>query len=162
MPYRVKIDQAVVECDTASEAMELLNITRLSIAHPPLSVISEEPVSMRTHAMSSRREPRVSNRVTEFLFALKDAYPSPLTSEEIAERLGTTPKGIPAVVVGIRVLFKRWGVEFEDMIEWSKRIDNENIVRQYRLTNTGLNILEDQYRTSQQEDSVEESNGLAN
>jgi hypothetical protein len=151
MPYRVKISDTVVECDTADEAIELLNIRRSSISLPILSVVGDQPLTIKTHAMSSKREPRVSNNVTDFLFALKDVYPGPLTSEELAKRLGTTPKGLPAIVVGIRVLFRRWGVEFEDMIDWSKRVEGENIVRQYKLTRFGLETLNSQYGASDQE-----------
>lgn len=160
MPYRVKVHDAVIECDTADEAMALLNLRRSSI---PLSVVSSvvdnQPVSIKTHPMSSRREHRVSNSVTKFLLALKDAYPGPLTSEEIAEKLNTTPRGLPAVVVGARVLFKRLGVKFEEMIEWSKRVENENIVRQYQLTRRGLDIIENQY--SQEDLAVSEQNDNA-
>ena len=143
MAYRLRISGLLIECDTAEEAMELIASTRPSLPLFDHTETPEPPRSIHVHKMS-QREPRVSNSVKEFLSALKEAYPGPVTCEALAKRLDTTAKGIPAIVVGIRVLFGKWGVQFEDMIEYKKKVDGETTVRQYRLTTNGLRVLQEQ------------------
>lgn len=144
MAYRVKINGMLIECDTAEEAVGLSAMNSPSLPlYDHQSKSRESPPGLEVRPMS-KREPRVSNSVKVFLSALQEAYPAPLTSEALAEVLSTTSKGLPAIVVGIRVLFGKWGVKFEDAIEYTKRSDGETTVREYRLTTNGLRVLQEQ------------------
>lgn len=147
MSYRLRLSGTTVECDTATEAMDLLRATRESG-----SVIKAEydikaiPPPMSIHPMSAKRpqRERVSSRVRDFLAALKEAHPSPVTISRMSEMLDTTPKGLPAVLVGVRVLLRRWNVPFDEVIERRKRLEGETKISQYRLTMRGMKILQEQ------------------
>jgi hypothetical protein len=139
--YRVRLDGYLVECDTPEEIVAILRTAKGAAR------AGSETTALRLYPASpaaSRRVERVSNTVKGFLAALKESYPEPMTTAQLAARLGTTPKGLPAVVMGVRVLFGKWGLMFEDVIEWRKRTDSEGVIRQYRLTITGLKQLQEQ------------------
>ena len=102
MSYRLQLDGNTVECDTAIEAIELLRAAQgsgLKAAH----AIGVNPPPMPLHQMSPRQpqKERVGSRVKEFLAALKESFPSPLTVAQMSARLDTTPKGLPPVIVGV-------------------------------------------------------------
>lgn len=147
MSYRLQLDGKTVECDTAIEAMELLREVRESgngiKAEYEIKVI---PPPMSIHPMSERRpqRERVSGRVKDFLAALMEAYPGPMTITQLSTMLNTTPKGLPAVLVGVRVLLRRWNVPFEEVIERKKRLEGETKISQYRLTMKGMKVLQEQ------------------
>jgi len=144
MSYRLRLDGKTVECDTAIEAMDLLRLVRETGAQADYA-IAVNPPPMPIHPISPRpQRTRVSNTVTDFLAALKEAFPAPVTNAQMAARLGTTPKGLPAVVLGVRVLLRKWNVPFEEVIERKKRFEGQVEIRQYRLTSKGLKVLQEQ------------------
>lgn len=147
MSYRLRFGGTTVECDTATEAMDLLRATRESGTGIKAEYdIKAIPPPMSIHPMSAKRpqRERVSSRVRDFLAALKEAYPGPVTISRMSEMLDTTPKGLPAVLVGVRVLLRRWNVPFAEVIERRKRVEGETKISQYRLTLKGMKVLQDQ------------------
>jgi hypothetical protein len=62
----------------------------------------------------------------------------------MSTRLDTTPKGLPAVIVGVRVLLRKWNVSFEEVIERKQRLEGAIKIGQYRLTSNGMKILQEQ------------------
>lgn len=142
MAYRIRVDGVTVECDSTEEAINLVRGARGNSRPDGHLEINQAP-SAKSYPASPRRHIRVSNTVKEFLATLQESYPSPVASDRLAHRLGTTAKGIPAVVLGVRVLIKRWGAKFEDIVEWRKISGDNKTVRQYRLTIDGLKMLQE-------------------
>lgn len=148
MSYRLRLDGKTVECDTATEAMDLLRASRESgkEIQSDYDIKVVPPPHIPIHEISAKRPPRerVSSRVKDFLVALKEAYPSPVTISRMSTLLNTTPKGLPAVLVGVRVLLRKWNVPFDEVIERRKRLEGETKISQYRLTMSGMKILQEQ------------------
>ncbi len=145
MSYKLRLEGNTVECDTAIEAIALLRAAQ-GVGIKPGHAIEVNPTPISIHSISPKKpeRERVSNRVMEFLDALKESFPSPMTVIQMATRLNTVPKGLPAVVVGVRVLLKRWNVSFEEVIEWKQHVEGASKIGQYRLTSKGMKILQEQ------------------
>lgn len=153
MPFRTTINGLLVECDTPGELLALTKKQSGSILEgrpetsvKPLKTIKPvTPVKTVMKVKPVRIDPDRRGFVENgkrLLEALKEAYPSSLTTTRLAARLGLRNLAIPSIVMGLRSRARHEGLDFDSLVRKDEISEKGAVMSSYQITERGIEALQ--------------------
>lgn len=151
MPFRTTINGLSVECDTPSELLALAKKQPSSMPigrQEPLKLEPVNPIKPVKANMKAKRARIKSNRRgfvgngKSLLEALKEAYPTSMSTTQLADRLGLAKLAIPSIIMGLRSRANHEKLDFESLVKKEEKAFNGVVMGSYQITERGIEALQ--------------------
>jgi hypothetical protein len=150
MPFRIVINGLSIECDTPEELLALTKKHVGGIGPRPDRVgpagnsqkeKAVPPIVVRPKTQPSHRRGFVGLGKI-MLEALKEVYPSPMTSPRLVARMGIKSLALPAIIMGLRSRARHAGLDFDDLVKSEIGVERGSQVTTYQITDKGIDALQ--------------------
>ena len=141
MPFRTTINGLLVECDTPGELLALTKKQSVSVPEGT----QEKPVKpvRLVRLVGGHRDRRgfVGNG-KRLLEALKEAYPTALTTRKLIDRIGVDSLALPAIIMGLRKRASHEKLDFDSLVIKEEISDKGVPMSSYQITDKGIEALQ--------------------
>jgi hypothetical protein len=76
------------------------------------------------------------------LEALKEAYPSALTTPKLVARMGIEAVQLPSIIMGVRSRARHEGLDFNSLVKKEIGVEKGVSVSSYQITDKGIEALQ--------------------
>jgi hypothetical protein len=142
VPFRITINGLSIECDTPEELLTLTKKHAGDESAEDKKVKSIKPVTVSRPKYQPVHRRGFVGSGKLMLEALKEVYPSSITSPRLIARMGIKGLALPAIIMGLRSRARHEGLNFDDIVKSKMGLEKGVTVTIYQITDKGIDALQ--------------------